>query len=499
MATRKEKAAVPGRSSAARGRNGSSADSAGRVLVAIANHGYGNVRYLRMLINTFRNMRYSVRVVVLSDVPKDLGDNVEVRVGAPTSDPWSLPFAYKPLFMQYADDFDVFIYAEDDTHIEERHVDAFLDATSVLPDGLIAGFVRFETDRRGRRYYSSIFGPYHWEPGSVRKYGSMRFARLTNDHSGAFMLTRGQLKHCIAHGGFMAPPRATMYDMLVTAATDPYTQCGLRKVVCISDLDRFALHHLPDKYCARDLLWIADEHIVKAQLAALDARGAKADERFLVRVPGLRSKRWHKMYYEGTVDEVLQEVPSNARRILSVGMGCGSTEVELVNRGHVVHAVPLDTVVGAWAESMGVRVHSPDWRAAGRDLSELQFDAVVVHDTIQYVENPSGLLTQVAANLQGRPMIVTYPNADHVSLRRQIFMNGPYRDDVRAIGNYAVYGVHATTPRLVDRWAAQAGLRRRKLVPLFRGEKCLNLDRLSMGSLRHMLAHRFLAVYHTSD
>ncbi|MBD3244255.1 MAG: hypothetical protein GF331_26925 [Chitinivibrionales bacterium] len=468
-----------------------------KVLVAIANHGHGNARYLKMLIDTFKSMRHAVKVVVLSDVPKELGEDVEVRVGAPTSDPWSLPFAYKPLFMERADDYDLFIYSEDDTHIEERHIDGYLEATRVLPDDRIAGFVRYELDGQGDRYYSSIFGPYHWEPGSVEKHGGMTFARLTNDHSGAFMLTRDQLKRCIAHGGFMAPPRSGTYDMLVTAATDPYTQCGLRKMICISELNRFALHHLPNKYWTRELLWIADERIVKAQLAALASSSGVQVSSLFARTPGLRNVRWHKVYYEGPVHEVMQAIPPSAKHILSVGMGCGSTEVELVRRGHAVHAIPLDSVVGAWAESMGVQVASPDWHAAGKALTGIPFDAIVVHDTIQYVEDPAGLLAEMAQRFRARPVVLTYPNVDHVSLRKQLVMNGPDRDDVRSIGDYEVCGVHATTPHAVDRWATAAGLRRHRLVPLFTGEKYLRLDRLTLGRLRGLLAHRFLAVYST--
>ena len=38
------------------------------------------------------------------------------------------------------------------------------------------------------------------------------------------------------------------YDLLVTAATDPYTQCGFRKLVCISHIEDFLITHLPNKY-----------------------------------------------------------------------------------------------------------------------------------------------------------------------------------------------------------------------------------------------------------
>ena len=36
--------------------------------------------------------------------------------------------------------------------------------------------------------------------------------------------------------------------MLETAATDPYTSCGLRKMICISHLEQFLIHHMSNRY-----------------------------------------------------------------------------------------------------------------------------------------------------------------------------------------------------------------------------------------------------------
>lgn len=64
------------------------------ILVAIANYGTGNRQHLERLISAYRAMRARVDIVVLSNIPKDLGTGVEVRVGLPSPNPWSLPFAH---------------------------------------------------------------------------------------------------------------------------------------------------------------------------------------------------------------------------------------------------------------------------------------------------------------------------------------------------------------------------------------------------------------------
>lgn len=198
-----------------------------RLLVAIANHGTKNQRYLDRLLREYRSMTYDVHVVVLSDSAKDLGPDVEVKVGLPAKDPWSLPFGHKQLFVERQDDYDLFIYSEDDTLITQRNIEAFLAATAVLPPDRIAGFLRYEEDGQGQRYCSSMHSHYHWRPGSLRRYGGDSYAYYTNMHSAAFLLTQSQLKHCIASGGFAVGPHQGRYDLLCTAATDRSCPCNL--------------------------------------------------------------------------------------------------------------------------------------------------------------------------------------------------------------------------------------------------------------------------------
>jgi hypothetical protein len=65
-----------------------------KLLVAIASYGTSNDRYLKRLVEEYRSMSYGVDIVVLSNVAKPV-EGAEVRVGMPTKDPWSLPFAHK--------------------------------------------------------------------------------------------------------------------------------------------------------------------------------------------------------------------------------------------------------------------------------------------------------------------------------------------------------------------------------------------------------------------
>ena len=121
-----------------------------RILVAIASYGTKNLKYLQALLTEYRRMPFEVDVVVLSNEPKELGEDVEVLVGLPTRNPRSLPFGHKALFAERAKDYDLFIYSEDDTLITERNIRAFLDAIGVLPAHEIAGFLRVRNRAPGQ-------------------------------------------------------------------------------------------------------------------------------------------------------------------------------------------------------------------------------------------------------------------------------------------------------------------------------------------------------------
>jgi len=85
-----------------------------KALFVIANYGTGNDRYLFLVLEQLRAMKYDTHVVVTSNIPKNLGPCIEVIVGLPTRNPRSLPFAHKQIFADRRGEYDLFIYGEDD-------------------------------------------------------------------------------------------------------------------------------------------------------------------------------------------------------------------------------------------------------------------------------------------------------------------------------------------------------------------------------------------------
>jgi SAM-dependent methyltransferase len=448
-----------------------------KVLVAITNYGSKNQYFLERLLAEYQSMeRYDVDIVVLSNIPKYFGPHVEVMVGLPIADPWSLPFGYKDLFADLINKYDLFIYTEDDTLITERNIDAFVEETRILPEKFIAGFMRFEVWPDGRRAYPDMHSHYHWEQESVKKFKNSMFAYYTNEHAACFILTSEQLRKAIDSGGFMLPPRKGLYDMLVTAATEPYTDCGMKKLICISRLDDFLVHHLPNVYL--NSLGIDGEHgkIEIKRLESFASGRLNSPLGPLFEPYPLRDgDGWNKKYYEAQRDDVLKRVPRDARRILSVGCGCGTTEEALVKLGIEVVGIPLNPIICALAEMKGITMLPPDFDLAAKKLEGQQFDCILVLDILQQLRDPVAILSSYREHLrEGGTMLISVSNWNFLGiLRKRLFSEGRANFECRSSAGSA--GVHRTTSSCVENWLIRSGFREIKQ----RGVAEVRFDRIS--------------------
>ena len=429
-----------------------------KILVAIANYGTKNISYAQQLIDIYRSFLADVDVVVLSNMTKDFGLGVEVRVGLPCKDPWSLPFGHRELFAERQDDYDLFIYSEDDTELTERHVEAFQIVTKILPQDKIAGFIRYELAPDGTRYYSTVHAHYYWDPNSVFRIDNHTFAQYTNDHSACFILTREQLKRCIASGEFVIPPHKGRYDMLVSAATDPYTRCGMQKVVCISRLVDFSLHHLPDIYLGRIGIEASEIDRQIEKLMQLEdhigIRGPLFNPRTHLGVPDLDKK-----YFEPFRPEIIEIIPRSAKRLLSIGCERGLTEGRLVEVGHDVTAVPLDCVIAESARLRGVETITPDFDASVKELNGRQFDGLIFNNIVSYLPDPPEIIQKYLAFLECNGFVfVAFDNFAHLSMVKRWLRRDSIALRLRLPHGFEQNGLHSTDDRMIKSWLNTAGL-----------------------------------------
>jgi 2-polyprenyl-3-methyl-5-hydroxy-6-metoxy-1,4-benzoquinol methylase len=427
-----------------------------RILVAIASYGEKNLGLLKHIIGTYRSMAFDVHVVVFSEAPKDLGAQVEVVVGLPSRNPWTLPFAHKAIFAQRVDRYDLFVYSEDDIGVTEANIRAFLNATPQLGAHEIAGFFRYEVDPSGKWYVNEPWNHYHWKPESVRRRGTYTIAEFTNEHAGFYILTQSQLKRAIASGGFLRGPCKGRYDWPETAATDPYTNCGFRKAICISSLEDFLVHHMSNRYAAQLDVSLAS---FKEQIQALmDIRdGIRPGSTLWAAESKLWPSGWPKAYYEKPSDELLKLVPGDAQTVLSVGCGWGAMEVRLKERGAKVTALPLDSVIGAVAERRGIHVIYGTWDDCFRTLDGRRFDCVIMTNLLHLQANPRQLIENCSRfTREGGSLILGGPNFDRLpwSIRR-ILGNGEFGK----LRSFDLSGVSVCGPKTLAKMIQNASLR----------------------------------------
>lgn len=459
-----------------------------KILVAIANYGSGSRQYVNQVLDTYRGMSHDVDLVILSNIEKDMGDDVEVRVGLPSKNPWSLPFGHKQLFADRIDDYDLFIYSEDDILVSQHAVDSFVEASSDLEPDEITGFVRVEYDTSGDVSYDMVHSFYRWDPRSVCERSGEVYAWLSNEHAAAYILTRDQLRKCIDSGGFLVEPYEHRYDLLCTAATDPYTSCGMKKLINVSRVQDFFVHHLPNKYVG---IYGIDGDAMDVQFKALRkiARG-ELEPKVLVEVETrLPASRASKMIYAKPDATLLEAVPSDAQTVLVVGAGHGDLEAKIVGRGCQVTAIPVDAVIGHSLASRGVEALPADLQCSSKALTGRNFDVLIFPEVLHLFEDPVAVLKRFKPFLKPNAMaLITLPNTADAKI-----LLGRLKGDAgfKALGDYQATGAHHCTQSTIASWLKKAGFGTididSEMTP-----KRQKLNRRSFGLATGLLADRWL-------
>jgi 2-polyprenyl-3-methyl-5-hydroxy-6-metoxy-1,4-benzoquinol methylase len=392
-----------------------------RILIAIANHGNKNKSFLNAVAQEYKSMPCTSHIVVISDAPKHLDFDAEQVVGAPTKDPWSLPFRHQEIFARRMYDYDLFVYSEDDMLAKWENIESFLHVTEILPEDTIAGFIRYELDTIGRKLYPEIHGPYHWKSGSVTRAGGYVFAELSNYHAAFYIVNRRQLLSAIESGGYLVPPHKGRYDLACSAATDVYVQCGFRKLICISHLADFSLHHLPNNYQGKLGLPEAELNLQIKYMLSIPVNGSGREELFPTEKK-IDHPRWDKVFHDDCDLNLLSMVPPSARCVLSIGCGCGSTEAALIEKGLRVTGIPVDPVMAVLASAKGVEVTAPDFEEAFEELEGRRFDCIIIADTLQHLPDAHWVMSKARKLMVDHgQVIITVPNIYYLGFLKEHF------------------------------------------------------------------------------
>lgn len=434
-----------------------------KILIAITSYGRGNDNHLNSLLQELRKIPLKKDIIINSNIDKDLGNDVKCLVGRPYSDPSSLVFAHRKLFIDNLDNYDLFLYTEDDIIISQQNVEAFLDATRILSEHQVPGFIRYEVNYKNEPVLTDIHSCYQWISKSVRYINSKLFAELNNKHSACYLLTKSQLAIAIQSGNYSSRPRISAGDVLEAGSADPFVECGLEKIINISEIDRFLVPHLSNKYANK---WGLSLNKLREQIKVMHeiASGRLTNTTLFENQTKLLFRGFDKKYYNERDDFILQKIGSKKQNILSVGCGEGETEAALKSHGHEVIAIPLDHIIAALTKMHNIEVIEPDLKLSLSILSTKKFDCIMFIESLHYVPEPETYLEDFKKLLGDRGRIIAtfmkISSPEYIEIINFMVRNFSIKyDDIYSNNKYELSGFNFINDINVTRdWFIKAGL-----------------------------------------
>lgn len=224
-----------------------------KILVVIVNYGEEQLQYLQQVINELKSFtKYKVSIVVHSNINLPNVKGIDLLNVIQMDDYEYLPMTCRQTIDQESDNFDYFIFTENDHLWKEHHIDKYIEYKSILPKDRIAGLIQYEENETGR-YYPAYHWIYDWDYNSIEEYDGKKFAHFTNVHQACFIISKEQLnkiKEQHNFSQFLAPD--TQYSSKCRTNTDIYRYAGMKKLICISEFEDNLIHHLPNIYINGD-------------------------------------------------------------------------------------------------------------------------------------------------------------------------------------------------------------------------------------------------------
>lgn len=218
-----------------------------KILAVLVNYSEEQLHYLEQVIKELKLFKkYDVSIIVNSNISLDIEGIDQVNV-IELENYQLLPLTCKQVIWDHKDDFDIFLFGENDHLFKEHHIDKYLEYTSILPENRIAGLIQYEENKSGK-YYPAYHAHYDWDYNSVEEYGGKKFAHFTNIHQATFIITKNQLHKIGKQYDFTQFFGPSHYSVKCKVNTDIYQFCGMKKMICISDFEDNLIHHLPNIY-----------------------------------------------------------------------------------------------------------------------------------------------------------------------------------------------------------------------------------------------------------
>lgn len=247
-----------------------------KLLVCIVNYSTRQLWALERLLKEYYSMDYDVDIIVHSNIPldpdslktlnyeipeesKELYNRIKVQIYDQLEDNNFLPHQTRQTIYDRREEYDMYIYSENDHLITQKNLELFLDVTKVLPEDKICGFFQCEEyPDLNLSVYPGAHAHYQWNFQTLSSINNSPyvFCQYTNPHQASYVLTKKQLHKVLDEIDFLEMDKSSGFTIKCTANTDIYVKPNWDKLLCISHWKSQLIQHLPSRYlralCVRD-------------------------------------------------------------------------------------------------------------------------------------------------------------------------------------------------------------------------------------------------------
>ena len=194
-------------------------------------------------------------------------------------------------------------------------------------------------------------------------------------------------------------------------------------------------------------------------------------------------------YFNMFRQDVLDVIPSDAKRVLSVGCASGVTEAELVKRGIEVVGIEMNPVAAETARQRGLIVFEGDASKIDTGIDNKLYDCIIYADILEHLLEPLEVIKKHLAYLRpGGIIYITVPNFRNWNIFWQLFIRG--RVKYVEAGILDRTHIRITTRKMVLEWLKDAQLQTVKVSHIIHGRKNKMISYCSFGFLKELVSEQ---------
>ena len=163
------------------------------ILIVLVNYGEEQLQYLQQVVTELKSFKnYKVSIIVNSNIPLDIEGIDQVNI-IELDDYQLLPLTCRQVIWDHRDDFDVFLFGENDHLFKEYHIDRHLEYINILPSDKISGLLQYEQIDE-KLYFPAWHASYDWDYNNIEEYGGEKVCTFFKPSSSNFYINQGTIE-----------------------------------------------------------------------------------------------------------------------------------------------------------------------------------------------------------------------------------------------------------------------------------------------------------------